>query len=167
MTVQSSASRFHWLEKPLMLPAKCMVCGAVDRPVIDFNFSMDYYGVIYFCESCIGEAARVIGFISPADGVTERLGTEQSVNRYLKSNDLVAIPRDFFELVSSSIAGLSDALAGSVLYVPVDDDEQVPDDVTGAAETDNGTSGQSSKPSRKRRSNVVSSDSGDEFDFPI
>jgi hypothetical protein len=144
MTVQSLASRFHWLEKPAALPAKCVVCGAVDHPVVDFNFSMEYYGVVYFCESCLGEAARVIGFVAPQDLTTDNLGIEQSVNKYLTENDLVAVPRDFINMATDSVHSLSNVFATIVYDLPMANahkesgtNEYDPEhDVTGAAESD-------------------------------
>lgn len=52
--------RFKYLEKPAALPGKCAVCGAVDKPVIDFGLDLDYYGVVYFCCECMKAASLVV-----------------------------------------------------------------------------------------------------------
>lgn len=55
---------------PPAAPGKCVVCGYSggkdedDRTFIDFGFDLDYYGVVYFCSSCMVEIANVIGFFS-------------------------------------------------------------------------------------------------------
>lgn len=53
--------RFKLLERPVALPGKCACCGAVDRPVVDFGFDLDFYGVVYLCTTCLGEASEVAG----------------------------------------------------------------------------------------------------------
>jgi hypothetical protein len=54
-------SRFTVYERPEAPPGKCVVCGAVDRPVIDFGVDIEWadtvYGRAYFCVTCIKQAA--------------------------------------------------------------------------------------------------------------
>ena len=52
--------RFRYLERPAALPGKCACCGSVDKPVIDFGFDLDFYGVVYLCVSCLGEATSIV-----------------------------------------------------------------------------------------------------------
>lgn len=52
--------RFKYLDKPAAAPGKCAVCGAVDRPVIDFGFDVDYYGAVYICVECMKAANTVV-----------------------------------------------------------------------------------------------------------
>lgn len=63
MTAELSESvingRFKYSEKPLASPGKCAVCGAVDRPVIDFGFDLDYYGAVFFCVDCLRGAVQI------------------------------------------------------------------------------------------------------------
>lgn len=53
-------SRFTVYDRPHALPGKCCVCGASDRPVVDFGRDVEWdngYGRAYFCEDCIKQAA--------------------------------------------------------------------------------------------------------------
>jgi hypothetical protein len=53
-------SRFIVYERPHALPGKCCVCGASDRPVVDFGRDIEWdngYGRAYFCVTCIKQAA--------------------------------------------------------------------------------------------------------------
>lgn len=50
-------SRFVLLERPLAHPGNCRICGAVDRPVIDFGADDDR-GAVYFCTHCLTEVAK-------------------------------------------------------------------------------------------------------------
>jgi hypothetical protein len=40
-------------------PCCCVVCGTIDRPLIDFGVSIRGYGAIYFCSACVVEASSV------------------------------------------------------------------------------------------------------------
>lgn len=51
-------SRFSLSARPFAAPGKCAVCGAVDRPVVDFGLDLDEYGVVYFCVSCLTQVAH-------------------------------------------------------------------------------------------------------------
>lgn len=170
MTVQTSVSKFHWLERPASLPAKCISCGAVNKPVIDFGMSFDRYGAVYFCEDCIGEAARVMGFVKPEEAIAQKLRSEQSTNDYLSSNDLVAVPSGIYADLNDAIDNLSSAVAGIVLHLPMVDAEESPapepdssSDSTGDDSDSVENAGSTKRTSRKRRSDDVSSDTGDDF----
>lgn len=56
--------RFKFLDRPAALPGKCACCGSVERPVVDFNFDLDFYGVVYLCVDCLGEAASIAGILN-------------------------------------------------------------------------------------------------------
>lgn len=163
MTVQTSASRFHLVDRPTVLPAKCMVCGNGSRPCIDFGFNFDRYGAVYICVECITEAGRVVGLISPSDITSERLKSEQSSNKYLNDNDLVAVPREFYDVATDAVRNLSDALSAAVFTTPVEDahGESAADDAdsfldgTDSADSDESTK-QSNRTSRGRRSSSIS-----------
>lgn len=170
MTVQTSISKFHWLERPAALPAKCISCGSVNKPVIDFGMSLNRYGAVYFCEDCIGEAARVMGFIKPEEAIAQKLKSEQSTNDYLSSNDLVAVPRGIYADLNDAIDNLSSAVAGIVLHLPMEDSADEPEaeldsssDSAGDDSTSNEPPAKPKRTSGKRRPDDVSGDSGDEL----
>lgn len=56
--------RFKFLDRPAALPGKCACCGSVERPVVDFNFDLDFYGAVYLCTDCLGEAASIAGILN-------------------------------------------------------------------------------------------------------
>lgn len=64
MSVELSESvingRFKYLDKPAALPGKCAVCGAVDKPVIDFGLDVDYFGAVVICTECMKTANQVV-----------------------------------------------------------------------------------------------------------
>lgn len=183
MTAQPSLSRMQVVPVPQMLPGKCICCGAVDRPCVDFGMSIDRFGVIYFCEDCIGEAARQFGFSSPADAMSVAVGAEQSVNKYLNDNDLVMVSRELYDSCVDSVRSLYDVLPLFRAVAPVEDDSEVlfesgaddresePADsgVDGSSDADSNapksTAGQKPRTSSKRRPASVPVDSSDEPDF--
>jgi hypothetical protein len=66
MTTNPAQSRFQILQLPPSFPGKCAVCGAVDRPVIDFKMELEYYGGVFFCITCMEEAATKIDYVPVA-----------------------------------------------------------------------------------------------------
>lgn len=176
MTAQPSLSRMQVLDRPYLLPGKCVCCGTVDRPVVDLGMSLDRYGVVYFCEDCIGEAARQFGYSSPADSMGAALGAEQSFDKYLNDNDLVVIDRGLYDSITDSVRSLYDALPvrRDDLHV-VDATEELGESEgtdSGVPESDDANSdapvtsaGQKPRANRQRRPSSVPSNPSDEFDF--
>lgn len=109
MSVASVQSRFILLERPLASPGKCAVCGTTSRPVIDFNFNLDWYGAVYFCIDCLTEVARVVGLVPVKDNLEgERESTETILN-YCFKNDLRLVKEEEYVRILDgfkSIAGI-------------------------------------------------------------
>jgi hypothetical protein len=68
--------RFQIVDRPLALPGKCAVCGAVDRPVVDFGFDLDDYGVVYICVDDFKAGARLLGLVDVSQLVQPSLPDE-------------------------------------------------------------------------------------------
>jgi hypothetical protein len=65
-------SRFTVYDRPYELPGKCCVCGASDRPVVDFGRDIEWdngFGRAYFCKNCIKQAASKF----PSDEIQPRV----------------------------------------------------------------------------------------------
>lgn len=58
--------RFKSFERPNVAPGKCAVCGAVNKPVVDFGMTLDYYGAVQLCGDCISEAYLLLAATFPA-----------------------------------------------------------------------------------------------------
>lgn len=108
-------SRFQLLSSPIAVPGKCACCGTATRPVVDFGMTLEFYGAVYFCETCLAEAARAIGFVSPEEIAEVRAGSSQAFNEQLLAQDLVAISRERYNAISMAVASLSYA------FLPADD----------------------------------------------
>lgn len=67
-TAHNSLGRFQVVEgSPPNLPGKCVVCGTTNAKFfIDIGFDLDFYGTIYFCDTCYLEGANSLGYRSPA-----------------------------------------------------------------------------------------------------
>lgn len=63
-------SRFRVIGTALLPPGVCALCGTSGgdgRQFIDFGKTMDWYGTVYFCTFCIGEASKLLGFAMAKD----------------------------------------------------------------------------------------------------
>lgn len=67
-SVVNPQARFHILDEPLAAPGKCMLCGISygngERKFIDTGVDLDWYGVVYYCTSCILEVSNQLGYSS-------------------------------------------------------------------------------------------------------
>lgn len=61
------ASKIQILEAPRLSPGVCAVCGSSnneDRNYIDTGWTIEWYGVVYFCTFCMTEIANHIGCLT-------------------------------------------------------------------------------------------------------
>lgn len=63
LTLSDINGRFQVLQRPKALPGNCCVCGAVNKPVVDFGLSLDWYGAVYICVEDLQAAARIVGMV--------------------------------------------------------------------------------------------------------
>lgn len=81
-------SRFVLLERPIANPGICKVCGAVDRPVVDFG-STDDDGAIYFCTNCLTEVAKtILNLVDASDLKAAQLTASQLQSQLNKAGSL-------------------------------------------------------------------------------
>lgn len=91
--------RFQLLERPTVLPGSCAVCGSVERPVVDFQATVEWYGAILICTDCILAAAHLV---SAANSVA----AQDSDNSVLIFADVEAI-NEYVRRASDSVNRLS------------------------------------------------------------
>lgn len=108
-------SRFQLLSSPIATPGKCACCGTATRPVIDFGMTLEFYGAVYLCETCLTEAASTIGMRTAEEYDAARAGSSQAFNEQLLAQDMVAISRERYNAISMAVASLSYA------FLPADD----------------------------------------------
>jgi hypothetical protein len=82
------------LDRPQAIPGKCVVCGAVDRPVVDTTWSIDYYGVVYFCVFCLTEVASIIGMVDGKLLEAAEANSARQIEDYIQKNDLKVITNE-------------------------------------------------------------------------
>lgn len=66
---ENPQSRFRILNSPIKKPGTCFVCkssGGDGRQFIDFNRTLEWFGVVYLCTFCVQEICSLIGF-APSD----------------------------------------------------------------------------------------------------
>jgi len=139
MTDLSPTSRFQLLPSPVTHPGKCAVCGAVNRPVVDFGANVDFYGALYFCESCLAEAATLIGMIPAETLEGVRVEAGQSIREYLFQKQMRVVTDEFYNAAVNFIGAFHLSNAVDPIYSVPEDDEsdgaEVPDDANGTPET--------------------------------
>lgn len=88
LTLSQLNGRFKLLDRPMALPAKCAVCGAVDRPVIDFGLDVEWYGVVYFCTECFTAAAQILGLVDGSLLIRAELVQRHHEDQLLAAKDV-------------------------------------------------------------------------------
>lgn len=83
----SNSSRIVVLDNPAALPGHCAICGSADKNYyVDFRLNFEFFGVLYFCDECVAETARVCGFNTPEDAAAlmEKISEATAENILLK-----------------------------------------------------------------------------------
>jgi len=125
MTALPLTSRFKLVEKPVAHPGKCVVCGAVDRPCIDFGMDIDDYGAVYFCTDCMREGGLAAGLIHPRMYEQAQLGAEQSLYKYLQERELRIVTNGFVECFNRLLDSLPNAFPDTHVHLGNVDAEPV------------------------------------------
>lgn len=71
---ENPQSRFRILNLAIRKPGVCFVCGSDgndERQFVDFQKTVDWYGVVYICTYCAAEVAQLLGFVRFRDYQTE------------------------------------------------------------------------------------------------
>ncbi len=61
------ADRIQILSQPRALPGHCILCGypgGEGRKFVDFNFDLDFFGAVIFCDKCILAVLEKLDFVS-------------------------------------------------------------------------------------------------------
>lgn len=117
-TFLTESTKFKIVPAPIQVPGTCSSCGSSsteDRDYIDFDLTLDFYGVVYICTFCFSECANAVGYISPEQARALEAQREyyalQVANFYTKDkalNDAINLLREsgLFDLVDGP-AGIS------------------------------------------------------------
>ncbi|MBK6790907.1 MAG: hypothetical protein IPG77_25665 [Betaproteobacteria bacterium] len=119
MTHSPVLERFQLLDKPIAAPAKCAICGSVSKPVIDFNFNLDWYGAVYFCVECMQAAARAIGLVSIKEYTALAQENADIIIKFCEENDFVIVTREQYEQYKSFIGFLATSVSAIANSFPV------------------------------------------------
>lgn len=123
MTDLLPSSRFRLLDKPTINPGKCAVCGGVETPVIDFGATVQFYGAVMICTTCLAEAARGIGMVPVSEVVDSQKAADQVVSEYIETHHLKVVTEAQYGTIVSAVAGLSSLVADGFFPLPVGDSE--------------------------------------------
>lgn len=140
--------RIMVIARPLTLPGICAVCGysgtvqgaeGDTRVFIDFQLDIDYYGRVYFCSTCLLEAANLLGWlgVEQAEKMRETIATQES--------ELIVLREQNERLRSSlaSLLGKSDDDIRSVLADDSSDEQQGEQESEGTESSSDSSSGES------------------------
>lgn len=92
-------SRFKLLDRPYAHPGKCAVCGAVNRPVVDFDLELDEYGAVYFCVTCLTQVAIDNLDLVQGEVLRSTRSTVEELNN--KLNISAKVTDDYIENISN------------------------------------------------------------------
>ncbi len=69
------SARITRVMTPVASPGSCVICGKNYHPdgfAATDNLDFEFYGTVYFCADCVGDYARVFGYVSPTELVQLR-----------------------------------------------------------------------------------------------
>ena len=94
MAETTPRSKIQILDRPLMKPGKCALCGAGAKPVIDIGLNVEWYGRFYLCVDCMAEAASAIDYVPQTEVFEAQLASSQSFEQELENRKMVAVPNE-------------------------------------------------------------------------
>lgn len=103
-------SRFQTYPVPMASPGKCSVCGSVDRPVVDFGLTVEFYGAVVICVLCLTEAARNIQMVPLSELKAAEKSLTQSFEQQLRERNLVVISYEQYNAITMALGGILDTL---------------------------------------------------------
>ena len=85
-------SKYIKVTNPQAAPNQCGGCGTtvIENGFVDTNLNFDFYGALYFCESCVAEMARLYGFIKPTEEYAKMLNVKDDM-KLIRNNYKVFI----------------------------------------------------------------------------
>lgn len=98
------SGRVQVIASPIASPGSCGVCGksSHDRGFVDPRMDFEFYGTLIFCYDCIGDMARVMGYLS--DDELEKI------------RETVDDQNDELNTLRQAVLGLEAAVDGLVNY---------------------------------------------------
>lgn len=175
-------ARFQLVERPLIAPGKCAVCGTTERAVVDFGAYVDWFGAIYLCVSCLAEAAATIGMVSAEEHAEAVNSASQSFSSYLIQYDLMVVDSEWYKRAADLFGSLPISDAYIRIVDSAKDHSLSGAEVSGESGPSNGDSadpstvessnilrdadatGQNRSTTRNKRSASVPASTGDESD---
>lgn len=158
MNGEALQSRMTILNRPLLTPGNCAVCGAVDKKVLDFGLDLEWYGRVYICEDCGVQIGTAFGSVPKEDFATLRIEKRRLEQRMLEVEDaLKKVLTDADSIINSGLAGVHRLLYADGIS---SDDPKTPERNNVEAESEfNSSVADSSKSSCSKRSTSVSANS--------
>lgn len=114
-------SRFRISNVATLAPGTCILCksdGGDGRQFIDLGITVEWFGAMYFCTFCIGEAAALIGFVVPDEHVKMLHKNEELILKY--GNEKLEVER-LQEQLSAARILLRNCHCGDNVTFPVSD----------------------------------------------
>ena len=109
-------SRFQLLPSPVVAPGKCAVCGVAEGPVVDFGMTVEFYGAVLLCVTCMVEASRVVDMVPRTELSAAEESLAQSFATQLIERDLVAVSHDHYIAITTNLSHLSNAVLSAGTY---------------------------------------------------
>lgn len=108
--VVAPTSRMQYYHLPVVNPGKCACCGSVERPVVDFGMTIEFYGAVLLCVTCLAEAGQIVGLV-PVEQLREaQESLAQSTEETLRQERKVTITYEQRDSLTLAIRGLSDLI---------------------------------------------------------
>lgn len=91
--------RVRMLDRPIVPPGKCCMCGSAAKPVLDTGFDVNGFGAVYFCVDDIHELGRAVGMVDRANLSSQLTAQELQnlTNVYLKSTNQKLVSGELYD----------------------------------------------------------------------
>jgi hypothetical protein len=94
-------TKYQILDTPRFSPGKCANCGAHkndSRKYVDFGLSIDWYGVVYLCGTCVHDIANNLGMIPKEEEKTDNTSLDNLKTEFKTSvTKLEQVLKEFHE----------------------------------------------------------------------
>lgn len=97
MSSSTVQGRHTIIDTPISSPGQCVICGygGPDRRYLDSRLDFEFYGTVYWCETCVAELARMFGYIEPSQALALERRVQEAERELVNLRAVALAVEDF------------------------------------------------------------------------